>query len=141
MHKYDGALKGGHGTGRNMAPFVETEWGDAIYSLMKEVKRLVDPLNICNPGVIINEDRRVHLADLKPLAKLQSLNLTATGISDGTVDAFRAFSKLHHLGVNNTYLSASAVEKLKRQLPDVTVSADDPPSEPRFARPKAVVTE
>lgn len=38
-----------------------------IYSLMKEVKRLVDPLNICNPGVIINDDRRVHLANLKPL--------------------------------------------------------------------------
>lgn len=67
VHKYDGALKGEHGTGRNMAPFVETEWGDAIYALMKEVKRLVDPLNICNPGVIINDDRRVHLANLKPL--------------------------------------------------------------------------
>lgn len=67
VHKYDGALKGEHGTGRNMAPFVETEWGDVIYALMKEVKRLVDPVNICNPGVIINDDRRVHLANLKPL--------------------------------------------------------------------------
>ena len=27
VHRYDGALKAEHGTGRNMAPFVETEWG------------------------------------------------------------------------------------------------------------------
>jgi len=27
VRKYDGALKAEHGTGRNMAPFVETEWG------------------------------------------------------------------------------------------------------------------
>ncbi|WP_374164978.1 FAD-binding oxidoreductase [Arcticibacter sp. MXS-1] len=27
VKKYDGALKAEHGTGRNMAPFVETEWG------------------------------------------------------------------------------------------------------------------
>ena len=25
--KYDGALKAEHGTGRNMSPFIETEWG------------------------------------------------------------------------------------------------------------------
>lgn len=67
IHKYDGSLKGEHGTGRNMAPFVETEWGEKIYDLMKEVKQLVDPLNVCNPGVIVNPDRRVHLANLKPL--------------------------------------------------------------------------
>ena len=27
VDRYDGALKAEHGTGRNMAPFVETEWG------------------------------------------------------------------------------------------------------------------
>src|SRR5208337_3054654 len=27
VERYDGALKAEHGTGRNMAPFVETEWG------------------------------------------------------------------------------------------------------------------
>ena len=29
VEKYDGAIKAEHGSGRNMAPFVETEWGDA----------------------------------------------------------------------------------------------------------------
>ena len=30
--KYDGSLKAEHGTGRNMAPFVEREWGAAGHS-------------------------------------------------------------------------------------------------------------
>jgi D-lactate dehydrogenase len=53
--KYDGSLKAEHGTGRNMAPFVELEWGKEAYQLMKEIKNLFDPLGILNPGVILNE--------------------------------------------------------------------------------------
>ena len=41
--KYDGSLKAEHGTGRNMAPFVEYEWGEEAYAIMKEVKQLFDP--------------------------------------------------------------------------------------------------
>ncbi len=33
VSKYDGSLKAEHGTGRNMAPFVEMEWGKDAYSL------------------------------------------------------------------------------------------------------------
>ena len=36
--KYDGTLKAEHGTGRNMAPFVETEWGGEAYEIMKKIK-------------------------------------------------------------------------------------------------------
>ena len=38
---FDGSLKAEHGTGRNMAPFVEREWGSEIYRLMWRVKRAV----------------------------------------------------------------------------------------------------
>ena len=65
--KYDGALKAEHGSGRNMAPFVRTEWGDAAYEAMRRVKGLFDPDGILNPGVLLNDDPRVHLKDLKPL--------------------------------------------------------------------------
>jgi D-lactate dehydrogenase len=65
--RYDGALKAEHGTGRNIAPFVELEWGAQAYALMRELKRLFDPANILNPGVVINDDPRAHLAHLKPL--------------------------------------------------------------------------
>jgi D-lactate dehydrogenase len=67
VRKYDGSLKGEHGTGRNMAPFVEMEWGKRIYALMRRVKRAFDPKGMLNPGVLINDDPRAHLADLKPL--------------------------------------------------------------------------
>jgi len=67
VNKYDGSLKAEHGTGRNMAPFVEMEWGKEAYQLMKEIKHIFDPLNILNPGVILNADQEVHLKNLKPL--------------------------------------------------------------------------
>ena len=31
VEKYDGSLKAEHGTGRNMAPFVQKEWGEAAF--------------------------------------------------------------------------------------------------------------
>ncbi len=68
IDKYDGSLKGEHGTGRNMAPFVEREWGREAYELMRELKAILDPDNILNPGVILNDDREIHLKNLKPLA-------------------------------------------------------------------------
>jgi D-lactate dehydrogenase len=67
VNKYDGSLKAEHGTGRNMAPFVEMEWGKDAYQLMKDIKHVFDPLNILNPGVILNSDKEIHLRDLKPI--------------------------------------------------------------------------
>jgi D-lactate dehydrogenase len=67
VNKYDGSLKAEHGTGRNMAPFVELEWGKDAYNLMKKIKQIFDPLNILNPGVIMNSDKDVHIKNLKPI--------------------------------------------------------------------------
>ena len=70
---YHGSLKAEHGTGRNMAPFVRREWGDAAYRLMQDVKALFDPENRLNPGVVFNEDPRAHVANLKPLPRVDPL--------------------------------------------------------------------
>lgn len=67
VSKYDGSLKAEHGTGRNMAPYVEMEWGKDAYLLMKRIKHIFDPHNLLNPGVILNNDPQVHLKNLKPL--------------------------------------------------------------------------
>lgn len=67
VDKYDGSLKAEHGTGRNMAPFVELEWGARAYGLMKQIKHLFDPEELLNPGVIINDDAEAHLKNLKPM--------------------------------------------------------------------------
>lgn len=63
--KHNGSLKAEHGTGRNMAPFVEKEWGTEIYELMKSIKIAFDPKNILNPGVIINDDKDIFVRNLK----------------------------------------------------------------------------
>jgi len=65
--KYDGALKAEHGTGRNMAPFVETEWGAAAYAIMRDLKSLFDPEGMLNPGVLINSNPRAHVTHLKSI--------------------------------------------------------------------------
>lgn len=68
VKKYDGSLKAEHGTGRNMAPFVELEWGKEAYDLMKQIKQIFDPQNLLNPGVILNDDPNAHLKNLKLLS-------------------------------------------------------------------------
>ncbi len=65
--KYDGALKAEHGTGRNMAPFVETEWGAEAYAIMRDLKALFDPDLMLNPGVMINDNPQTHVTHLKSM--------------------------------------------------------------------------
>jgi D-lactate dehydrogenase len=71
VNQYGGALKAEHGTGRNMAPFVETEWGTEIYEVMRSLKQVVDPHNLLNPGVIINDDQNAHIRNLKDLPQVE----------------------------------------------------------------------
>ncbi|HEY9041740.1 MAG TPA: FAD-binding and (Fe-S)-binding domain-containing protein [Rheinheimera sp.] len=65
--EFGGSLKAEHGTGRNMAPFVELEWGQEAYQLMWQLKKLLDPANILNPDVVLSHNPRLHLQNLKPL--------------------------------------------------------------------------
>ncbi len=73
VDKYDGSLKAEHSTGRNMAPYVELEWGSEAYQLMKRIKEILDPDNILNPGVILNDDPQVHLENLKAMPAVDPL--------------------------------------------------------------------
>ncbi|MGL5825415.1 MAG: FAD-binding and (Fe-S)-binding domain-containing protein [Nocardioides sp.] len=63
--RHDGALKGEHGTGRNMAPFVAAEWGQVAAHLMHRLKTLADPLGILNPGTIVPATPISHVENLK----------------------------------------------------------------------------
>lgn len=60
-----GNLKAEHGTGRVMAPYVRRQYGDELYAVMCELKRLCDPSGILNPGVIIDDDPGAHLKSIK----------------------------------------------------------------------------
>jgi len=62
---FDGSLKAEHGTGRAIAPYVRMEWGDTVYEVLREIKALLDPQGILNPGVMFDEDPDAHLRGLK----------------------------------------------------------------------------
>ena len=60
-----GSLKAEHGTGRIMAPFVRRQYGDFLTDLMWDIKHLLDPAGILNPGVVLSDDPESYLHDLK----------------------------------------------------------------------------
>ncbi|MFF4690084.1 FAD-binding and (Fe-S)-binding domain-containing protein [Streptomyces sp. NPDC001307] len=65
-----GTLKAEHGTGRAMAPFVRRQYGDELYDVMREVKRLCDPHGVLNPGVLLADDPAAHLRSLKSVPEV-----------------------------------------------------------------------
>jgi D-lactate dehydrogenase len=73
VDRFNGSLKAEHGTGRNMAPFVEKEWGPTAYEIMKRIKNIFDPNNKINPDVLINPDPKAHLKNLKPLPETNDI--------------------------------------------------------------------
>ncbi len=70
---YDGSLKAEHGTGLNMAPFVEREWGETATAMMWRIKALADPDGILAPGVVLNRDPGVHLRNLKSIPEIEDV--------------------------------------------------------------------
>lgn len=80
VEEFNGSLKAEHGTGRNMAPFVEYEWGEEAFAIMKELKAIFDPEGLLNQGVIFNDDPACFTKNLKPLPEL---NFPYDSIPDG----------------------------------------------------------
>jgi D-lactate dehydrogenase len=76
LDKYDGSLKAEHGTGLNMAPYVEREWGERATELMWRVKSLADPDAVLSPGVVLNRDPQVHLRNLKTTPEIEEVATT-----------------------------------------------------------------
>jgi D-lactate dehydrogenase len=73
LDKYDGSLKAEHGTGINMAPYVEREWGASATELMWRVKQLADPDGVLAPGVVLNRDGGAHLRNLKTTPEIEEV--------------------------------------------------------------------
>ena len=50
-----GAISGEHGIGITKAKFLKKQLGEETYNLMKDLKRMLDPKGILNPGKIFTE--------------------------------------------------------------------------------------
>ena len=73
LDKYDGSLKAEHGTGINMAPYVEREWGAKATEMMWRVKALADPDGVLAPGVLLSKDAGAHLRNLKTTPPIEEV--------------------------------------------------------------------
>ncbi|GAB3182987.1 FAD-binding and (Fe-S)-binding domain-containing protein [Nesterenkonia halophila] len=65
-----GNLKAEHGTGRAMAPFIDRQYSPTLVTVLHEIKAAFDPAGIVNPGVVLTEDARAHVHDLKPVDRV-----------------------------------------------------------------------
>ena len=123
VDKYDGSLKAEHGTGRNMAPFVEYEWGKEAFEVMKEVKKLFDPKNLMNPGVIFNDDPKCHLKNLKPLPVIELKNGKTGHKADKCIEC--GFCEINCLSAGFT-LSARQRIVSQREISRLRRSGENP---------------
>ncbi|MFI5618842.1 FAD-binding and (Fe-S)-binding domain-containing protein [Streptomyces sp. NPDC051567] len=73
VERFDGSLKAEHSTGRNMAPFLELEWGPRATELMWRTKRVVDPDGVLAPRILLDRDPRAHLRGLKTIPRVEAV--------------------------------------------------------------------
>ncbi|MER7731461.1 FAD-binding and (Fe-S)-binding domain-containing protein [Streptomyces erythrochromogenes] len=73
VERFDGSLKAEHSTGRNMAPFLELEWGPGAAALMWRTKRLVDPDGVLAPRILLDRNPQAHLRGLKTIPQVEAV--------------------------------------------------------------------
>ncbi|MFK0253762.1 FAD-binding and (Fe-S)-binding domain-containing protein [Streptomyces sp. NPDC090445] len=73
VERFDGSLKAEHSTGRNMAPFLELEWGPKATELMWRTKRVVDPEGLLAPRILLDRDPQAHLRGLKTIPRVEAV--------------------------------------------------------------------
>jgi D-lactate dehydrogenase len=83
VRKHDGSLKAEHGTGLNMAPFLESEWGAKATAMMWRIKELADPKGILGPNVILTRNAKLHLENLKSVPLIESVTDSSQCIECG----------------------------------------------------------
>ena len=106
-----GSLKAEHGTGRVMAPFVRRQYGDELYDVMREVKRLFDPRGLLNPGVVISDDPQAHLRHIKiDAARSRRRSTAASSAATASPSARRATSRSPRASASCSGARSAALE-------------------------------
>lgn len=73
VERFDGSLKAEHATGRNIAPFLELEWGPKATELMWRTKEVIDPDGVLAPRVVLDRDPQAHLRGLKTIPTVEPI--------------------------------------------------------------------
>ncbi|MFF1509608.1 FAD-binding and (Fe-S)-binding domain-containing protein [Streptomyces sp. NPDC058326] len=73
VERFDGSLKAEHATGRNIAPFLELEWGTKATDLMWRTKEALDPDGVLAPRIVLDRDPHAHLRGLKTIPSVERI--------------------------------------------------------------------
>ncbi|MEV7277850.1 FAD-binding and (Fe-S)-binding domain-containing protein [Streptomyces sp. NPDC093111] len=73
VERFDGSLKAEHATGRNIAPFLELEWGPKATELMWRTKEVIDPDGLLAPRIVLDRDPQAHLRGLKTIPTVEPI--------------------------------------------------------------------
>ncbi|MDQ8707093.1 FAD-binding and (Fe-S)-binding domain-containing protein [Streptomyces sp. LHD-70] len=73
VERFDGSLKAEHATGRNIAPFLELEWGPKATELMWRTKQVIDPDGVLAPRIVLDRDPKAHLRGLKTIPQVEAI--------------------------------------------------------------------
>ncbi|WP_335935519.1 FAD-binding and (Fe-S)-binding domain-containing protein [Streptomyces sp. PTD5-9] len=73
VERFDGSLKAEHATGRNIAPFLELEWGPKATELMWRTKQIIDPDGVLAPRIVLDRDPKAHLRGLKTIPAVEAI--------------------------------------------------------------------
>ncbi|MFE7402734.1 FAD-binding and (Fe-S)-binding domain-containing protein [Streptomyces sp. NPDC057557] len=71
VERFDGSLKAEHATGRNIAPFLELEWGPKATELMWRTKQIIDPDGVLAPRIVLDREPKAHLRGLKTIPRVE----------------------------------------------------------------------
>ncbi|MET0513870.1 MAG: FAD-binding and (Fe-S)-binding domain-containing protein [Nitrospiraceae bacterium] len=69
LNRFGGSICGEHGDGRIRAEYVRKMFGEELYRLFVEIKHLLDPTGVLNPGIKISETSFTEHIDYTRLSK------------------------------------------------------------------------
>ncbi len=109
-----GTLSGEHGDGFLRTPFLSRLYGEEIYSLFREVKKVFDPNGILNPGKIVGEQGISIAHDLR---YGESYRRVDTGTSLDQEAIAHEIEKCHGCGTCLSYCPTAMVTFDERATP------------------------
>lgn len=109
-----GTLSGEHGDGLSRTPFLSRLYGDEIYSIFREVKRIFDPNGILNPGKIIGDQETSIVRNLRYGESYRRV-ATITGLDEEKIA--HEIEKCHGCGACLSYCPTAIATSDERATP------------------------
>ena len=97
VKRYKGSLSGEHGDGRVRAPFLREQFGSTVYQYLVDLKRIFDPENLFNPGVILSDT--ALLQNLRPVTVSNQEGIVTAYDWNSDISFFYAAEKCNGAGV------------------------------------------